>query len=124
LIQTRPPALIRRAGGKIFRSEKMVGRPYTVRSIRQPSFWKLLLQLPKLFRLILRLMKDRRVPLWGKIIFGASVAYVIWPLDLIPALLTPVFGAFDDLAVLLIGIRLLLHMTPTYVLREHIARLE
>jgi len=89
-----------------------------------PSFWRLLLHLPKLIRLVLRLLKDKRVPLSGKIAFCFGLAYLIWPLDLIPALLQPVLGSFDDAAVLLITLRILLHQTPPDVLQEHLLALK
>ncbi|MEJ2247909.1 MAG: DUF1232 domain-containing protein, partial [Acidobacteriota bacterium] len=88
-----------------------------------PLFWRLLLHLPKLARLVLRLLKDKRVPLSGKIVFCLSIAYWIWPLDLIPALLQPVIGTFDDVALLLVGLRYLFYKTPAAVLQEHLSAL-
>jgi uncharacterized membrane protein YkvA (DUF1232 family) len=89
----------------------------------QPSFWHILWHLPKLIRLVLRLLKDKRVPLSGKIVFYLSIAYWIWPLDLIPALLQPVIGTFDDVVLLLIGLRYLFYKTPSAVLQEHLSAL-
>jgi len=88
------------------------------------SFWRLLLHLPKLIRLVLRLLRDKRVPLSGKVVFCIGIAYLIWPLDLIPALLQPVLGSFDDAAVLLVTLRILLHQTPPGVLQEHLLALK
>jgi uncharacterized membrane protein YkvA (DUF1232 family) len=88
----------------------------------KPSFWRLLLHLPKLIRLVLGLMKDRRVPAVAKAVFFLCVAYVVWPVDLIPDLLVPVIGSLDDVAVLLAGLRYLLYRTPPHVLQEHLSR--
>jgi uncharacterized membrane protein YkvA (DUF1232 family) len=68
-------------------------------------------------------MKDRRVPIRGKISFVVALAYVLWPMDIIPELLIPVIGSLDDLAILIIGVRMLLYMTPREVLREHITEI-
>ena len=88
-----------------------------------PSFWKLLPHLPKFIRLVGRLLRDGRVPLSGKIVFALGVAYVAWPLDLIPDFLVPVIGSFDDVALLLVCLRYLFYRTPPAVLGEHLAEL-
>ena len=89
-----------------------------------PSFWRLLQHLPKLIRLVLRLLKDPRVPILGKIVFCFGIAYVIWPLDLIPDFLVPFLGSLDDIAMLLICMRYLLYRTPRAVLEEHLFALQ
>lgn len=89
-----------------------------------PSFWQMLRHLPKLVRLILRLIRDRRVPVLGKIIFFFGIAYTIWPVDLIPDLLMPVIGSVDDVIVLLLCARYLFYRTPPAVLQEHLSALQ
>lgn len=84
----------------------------------------MLRHLPKLVRLILRLLRDPRVPLPGKIVFFLGIAYTVWPMDLIPDLLMPVIGSFDDVAVLLLCLRYFLHRTPPAVLQEHLTELQ
>ena len=88
-----------------------------------PSFWKLLYHLPKFIRLVLRLLKDGRVPLSGKVVFFLGVAYVAWPLDLIPDFVIPFAGSFDDVALLLVCLRYLLYRTPPAVLAQHLTAL-
>ena len=90
----------------------------------EPSFWRMLRYLPRLVRLILRLLKDSRVPLMGKIVFFLGIAYTLWPLDVIPDLLMPIIGSFDDVAVLLLCLKYLFHRTPTAVLYEHMSELQ
>jgi uncharacterized membrane protein YkvA (DUF1232 family) len=92
-------------------------------ALRQPSFWKLLWNLPKLLRLIGRLFRDARVPVFGKIVFILSIAYLISPIDLIPDFLIPFIGEMDDLAVLLAAMRFLLRQAPPNVLEEHLAQI-
>jgi uncharacterized membrane protein YkvA (DUF1232 family) len=44
-------------------------------------------------------------------------------MDLIPELLIPVIGSLDDLAVLIVGVRILLFFTPRTVLEEHLTEI-
>jgi uncharacterized membrane protein YkvA (DUF1232 family) len=75
--------------------------------------------LPDLTILLLRLLGDRRVPLLQKGIAMAGVAYVLSPIDLIPALVFGPIGLLDDLFVVAACLsRLLNHVHPD-VVRGH-----
>ena len=73
-------------------------------------------------RLAWRLFWDRRVPMWTKLIPPASLAYVLFPVDLIPDVALGL-GQLDDLAVLLIGVKLFVELSPPDVVREHLLAL-
>jgi uncharacterized membrane protein YkvA (DUF1232 family) len=90
---------------------------------RRPSLWKLLWKLPSLIKLVRRLLFDGRVPIGAKIVFGLGIAYVLWPVDLIPDFVLPLLGQIDDLAILLGGLKFLLNQTPSAVLEEHIEKI-
>jgi uncharacterized membrane protein YkvA (DUF1232 family) len=98
-------------------------RSFSSYNLSGPTSWKLFLHLPRLIRLVVRLLKDRRVPFLGKLFFALALAYVLWPMDLIPELLIPVIGSLDDLAVLIVGVRILLFFTPRAVLEEHLTEI-
>lgn len=70
-------------------------------------------------RLILLLLRDGRVSIWPKLIIPATLAYIISPIDLIP---DPALGLgqLDDVAVLLIGLKLFIELCPTHIVREHL----
>jgi uncharacterized membrane protein YkvA (DUF1232 family) len=91
-------------------------------ALRRPSFWKLIWHLPKLIRLVGRLLRDSRVPRLGKIVFFLSCAYVIWPIDLIADFFFPI-GEIDDIAVVLAGLKFLFRQTPPSILDEHLAEI-
>jgi uncharacterized membrane protein YkvA (DUF1232 family) len=74
-------------------------------------------------RLILRLLGDRRVSPWLKIIPVVGLLYLISPLDLIPDIALPVIGELDDAAVLWLTNYLFLELCPPAVVQEHIAAL-
>ena len=52
----------------------------------------LLTELLRQLRLVWRLYFDPRVPLWVKTLPTAAVAYLVWPIDLVPELAIPVVG--------------------------------
>ncbi len=73
-------------------------------------------------RLAWRLLWDQRVPLWTKLIPPAALAYVIFPVDILPDLM-PGLGQLDDIAILLIGVKLFIELAPPDVVREHLRAL-
>lgn len=74
-------------------------------------------------KLILRLMGDRRVNPFVKLLPIASLAYLIWPIDLIPGIALPVVGALDDVALVSLGAYLFIEFCPPDVVEEHMQQL-
>jgi len=72
-------------------------------------------------KLITRLMGDRRVSIFLKLLPMASLAYLFWPADAIPVI--PVIGALDDAAILWIGSTLFVELCPPKVVDEHVQEL-
>jgi uncharacterized membrane protein YkvA (DUF1232 family) len=73
-------------------------------------------------RLAWRLFWDQRVPLWTKLIPPVALGYVLFPLDIIPDVV-PGLGQLDDVAVLLIGVKLFIELSPPDVVHEHLRAL-
>jgi len=73
-------------------------------------------------RLAWRLMLDPRVPLWVKMIVPASLVYLISPIDFIPDVI-PGLGQLDDLAIVVIGVKLFIELCPTEIVRQHMQEL-
>ncbi len=73
-------------------------------------------------RLAWRLFQDQRVPAWTKVIPPAALAYVFFPIDIIPDMALGL-GQLDDVAVLLLGVKLFIELAPPEVVREHLTRL-
>jgi len=71
------------------------------------------------FRLILRLMADRRVNFLLKLLPIAAAVYVVSPIDLIPGAVLPFIGALDDATVIWLCSTLFLSLCPEEVLQEH-----
>jgi uncharacterized membrane protein YkvA (DUF1232 family) len=74
-------------------------------------------------KLIGRLMGDKRVNFFLKLLPLASVAYLFWPVDVVPAIALPVIGVLDDAAILWIGSTLFVELCPPEVVREHMQNL-
>jgi len=70
-------------------------------------------------RLIWRLWQDSRVPTWLKLIPPATLVYLFLPLDLLPDPLLGL-GQLDDLAVILLGLRLFVALAPKEVVHQHL----
>ncbi len=85
------------------------------RNLLVPPQGGMLRDLVKRLRLITRLMGDRRVSGFLKLLPLASLAYLFWPFDAIPV---PVIGALDDAAILWIGTTLFLELCPPLVVKE------
>jgi uncharacterized membrane protein YkvA (DUF1232 family) len=74
-------------------------------------------------RLVVRLLRDPRVPLYLKAIPFLSLIYIVMPLDFIPDLL-PVLGQVDDLGAVLLAVEAFIMMSPQDVVQEHRAEIE
>ncbi len=69
-----------------------------------------------------RLFWDERVPIWTKVIPPAALAYVVFPMDIIPDMALGL-GQLDDIAVLLLGLKLFIEVAPPDIVREHLRAL-
>lgn len=79
----------------------------------------LLGQIVRSLRLVWRLLSDPRVPFLNKLVLpGLFLAYLLWPVDLVPDFL-PVLGQLDDLALLALGMKLFIDLCPADVVRQH-----
>jgi len=79
----------------------------------------LLLVFPDLFMLLTRLLRDDRVKPGDKAVALLGIAYVVSPLDLMPAWLFGPLGVLDDLLVVTATLsRLVNHVHPD-VVRSH-----
>lgn len=79
----------------------------------------LLLLLPDLTVLLMRLLRDPRVPVTSKAVALLGVGYVLSPIDLMPAILLGPMGWVDDLVVVAAALsRVINHVHPD-VVRSH-----
>lgn len=74
--------------------------------------------LPKFLGLLVNLLRDPRVSKTDKAILGATVAYLLNPVDLVPDWI-PFLGLVDDIYLVALAIMRLLLRTDEAVIREH-----
>ena len=72
-------------------------------------------------KLAFNLMIDPRVQPLAKLVPIAAVAYLVLPLE--PTDVIPVLGQIDDVALVMLGLRLFFEFSPPEVVREHLKRL-
>jgi uncharacterized membrane protein YkvA (DUF1232 family) len=74
-------------------------------------------------RLIWRLLNDRRVSRWLKLIPLVGLAYLVSPIDLLPDFALPGLGELDDLTAVLLSLKMFVDLAPPEIVREHLDRL-
>lgn len=74
-------------------------------------------------RLVFRLLRDSRVPIYLKMLPAAGVLYVLFPFDFILDL-APFLGQLDDLGVILVSLEMFIGLCPPHVVEEHRAAIE
>jgi uncharacterized membrane protein YkvA (DUF1232 family) len=79
----------------------------------------LVLLLPDLTVLLLRLLRDDRVPLGGKAIALFGVGYVLSPIDLVPEMIFGPIGLLDDLFVVGASLSRILNYVHPDIVRSH-----
>jgi uncharacterized membrane protein YkvA (DUF1232 family) len=67
--------------------------------------------------LFTRLLRDKRLPRWHKLLVGALIPYLAMPFDLIPDFI-PVAGQLDDAVIVAFVLRRVARTNPDLV-REH-----
>lgn len=73
---------------------------------------------PNLGKLLIRLVRDPRVPKRNKLIFGGIAAYLFLPFDFIPDWV-PGIGQMDDIVLVALGLDAMLNRVPEQVLADH-----
>ncbi len=94
--------------------------------LRGLSWLRLVRRLPHLrhmIRLLWRLLRDRRVPVYLKGMLGLVMIYVVSPLDLIPESVALMLGLVDDLAIVLAGVNWFLWLVPRDAVDDHLKTL-
>src|SRR3712207_5343251 len=90
----------------------------TKRGPRRSPPMQLLRELPNLFKLVFRLLRDPRVPRLDKVLFGAVAVYMITPIDFMPDFLGA-FGWVDDLYLLGLALGRLMSSAGPDLLLHH-----
>ena len=90
-------------------------------SARYLRLARIVLKLPTYARIVWGIMRDPRTPIGLKGMLAAALAYVVFPVDLVPDAI-PILGQADDLTVLLLVLDLFIQNAPPEVRAEHTTR--
>ena len=71
-------------------------------------------------RLAWRLLRDNRVPGWVKLIPAVGLFYLLSPIDLIPDWVLPGLGQMDDIALILLALKMFVDLSPPGIVGEHV----
>ncbi len=82
---------------------------------------RLVIKLPMYARVVWGIVRDPRTPIGLKGMLAAALAYVVFPVDLIPDAI-PILGQADDLTVLLLVLDIFIQNAPPEVREEHTTR--
>ena len=95
------------------------------KNLKSKYFWlRLLMHIPNFFKLAYRLVRDKKVPLFLKIICYAAVVYVLLPFDLVPIAFIPFLGWIDDIIIFYICLKLLVRYSPPEVVEKHVRAID
>lgn len=95
-----------------------VQQAMTAAGVREVWVREALSLVPNLVVLIGGLLNDPDIPPRTKVVFLASLGYVILPFDLIPDRI-PGLGQLDDLLIVTLGLHVLLNETNQIVVTDH-----
>ena len=85
---------------------------------------RIIFHIPNFIKLALRLLKDKRVPFYLKIMVYGAIAYVLSPYDLIPDFLVPFLGYFEDIIIGIFCLIGLVKGSPPEVVEGHVKAIE
>lgn len=96
------------------------GREFLLNNLPEKSknFKDYIFLLPDIISLIYRLLKDERVPLKTKVILSSSIAYIVFPTDIIPNNI-PFIGVIDELGVAFFALNSVVNDVPMNVIMEN-----
>lgn len=91
---------------------------------------RLIYHIPNIIRLLWRLLKDPRVPVYKKFLPVTAgiicLLYIIFPFDVLPDPY-PVLGQFDDITIILLlmvpSIWIFIRSCPKDIVKEHASRI-
>ncbi len=99
--------------------DRVRGRLDQVQARGAPGARDVVLLLPDLTVLLVRLLRDPRVPRSAKLLAMLGVGYVLSPIDLVPAVVFGPIGLVDDLLVVSATLSRILNDVHPDVVRSH-----
>lgn len=97
--------------------------PYS-RLKKQLYFARIIYHIPNFIKLCLRLLKDKRVPFYLKLLVYGAIAYILSPYDLIPDFLVPFLGFLEDIIIAILCLIGLVELSPPEVVEGYVKAID
>jgi len=91
---------------------------------KQMYLARIIFHIPNFIKLCLRLLKDKRVPFYLKLLVYGAIAYVLSPYDLIPDFMVPFLGFFEDIIIGILCLIGLVELSPPEVVAGHVKAID
>ena len=91
---------------------------------KQMYLARIIFHIPNFIKLSLRLLKDRKVPFYLKLLVYGAIAYTLSPYDLIPDFLVPFFGFFEDIIIGILCLIGLVKGSPPEVVEGYVKAID
>lgn len=91
---------------------------------KQLYFARIIHHIPNFIKLSLRLLKDKRVPFYLKLLVYGAIAYILSPFDLLPDFLVPFLGFFEDIIIAILCLIGLVKFSPPEVVEAHVKAID
>jgi len=91
---------------------------------KQLYFARIIYHIPNFIKLCLRLLKDKRVPLYPKLLVYGAIVYVISPYDLLPDFMVPFLGFAEDIIIAILCLIGLVNLSPPEVVEGHVKAID
>ena len=97
--------------------------PYS-KEKKQLYLARIIFHIPNFIKLSLRLLRDRKVPFYLKLLVYGAIAYILSPYDLIPDFLVPFLGFFEDIIIGILCLIGLVELSPPEVVAGHVKAID
>jgi len=91
---------------------------------KQMHLVKIVYHIPNFIKLSLRLLKDKRVSFFPKLLVYGAVIYVLSPFDLLPDFLIPFLGYVEDIIIAILCLIGLVKLSPPEVVEGHVKAID
>jgi len=91
---------------------------------RQLYLAKIIFHIPNFVKLSLRLLKDKRVPFYLKLLVYGAIAYLLSPYDLMPDFMIPFLGFFEDIIIGIFCLIGLVKGSPPEIVEGHVKAID
>jgi len=87
------------------------------------NIFRIIFYIPQFAKLYFKVFKDKRTPVYLKLMLVFALIYFISPLDIIPELINPFIGIVDDALLLFLAFKYFIKLAPRDVVAEHVNRI-